>query len=565
MSAKLNPFTGRLQLGGGSGGGGGGAITTIAGNSGTATGATVNLETAGTTLEFTASGDTVTLDFTKLNLLIGSDGIAVAGAAQNVGYGRAPLDNLVDGAANTCMGWASGNQITSGSANVAIGTNALSLNQTGNYNVAVGFSALSNFNATSTTGNIAVGQASLSGYDFTGDGNICIGQLAGANYQANESNNICLSHDGVSGDQNTIRLGDEGSGADQQNKCFIAGIAPQTVAASSPVGINSSGQLSNLGFGTSGQVLTSNGAGASPTWQAAGSSGTVTSTSVVSANGFSGSVANPTTTPAITMSTTVGTNQPIYSSGGALSGAGVGSNGQVFTSNGGGSPPSWQNLPSTSISQVVLRVFTSSGSYVPTSGMKYCIAEGVGGGGGGGSTVATGAALVSAGGGGGGGGYFRSRFTAAQIGAAQTVNIGAGGAGATPANTQGTAGGTTSLGVLASAGGGIGGSRGGASVVSVGDGGQSASTLNGDFTARGNAGGIGMCFYVGTTSAGAGGNGGDSLLGGGGNALGGNVGAAGSNATAPGGGGSGAYSMPSGTGYNGGNGADGIVIITEYI
>src|SRR6267142_5883410 len=40
-------------------------------------------------------------------------------------------------------------------------------------------------------------------------------------------------------------------------------------------------------------------------WQSASGSGTVTSVSVVSANGFSGSVATSTTTPAITLSTTV--------------------------------------------------------------------------------------------------------------------------------------------------------------------------------------------------------------------------------------------------------------------
>lgn len=67
------------------------------------------------------------------------------------------------------------------------------------------------------------------------------------------------------------------------------------------------GQLidSNGSAGTAGYVLTSNGAGVGATWQAGGGgggSGTVTTVSVVSANGFSGSVANPTTTPAITLS-----------------------------------------------------------------------------------------------------------------------------------------------------------------------------------------------------------------------------------------------------------------------
>ena len=55
--------------------------------------------------------------------------------------------------------------------------------------------------------------------------------------------------------------------------------------------------------GTLGQVLTSAGAG-TPTWSAA-ATGTVTSVSVVSANGLAGTVATSTTTPAITLSTTV--------------------------------------------------------------------------------------------------------------------------------------------------------------------------------------------------------------------------------------------------------------------
>ena len=55
--------------------------------------------------------------------------------------------------------------------------------------------------------------------------------------------------------------------------------------------------------GSSGQVLTSAGA-AAPTW-ATPTTGTVSSVSVVSANGLAGTVATQTTTPAITLSTTV--------------------------------------------------------------------------------------------------------------------------------------------------------------------------------------------------------------------------------------------------------------------
>ena len=56
--------------------------------------------------------------------------------------------------------------------------------------------------------------------------------------------------------------------------------------------------------GTTGQVLTATTGGA-PTWAAPATSGTVTSVSVVSANGFAGTVATATTTPAITLTTSV--------------------------------------------------------------------------------------------------------------------------------------------------------------------------------------------------------------------------------------------------------------------
>ena len=56
--------------------------------------------------------------------------------------------------------------------------------------------------------------------------------------------------------------------------------------------------------GTNGQVLTTDGAG-NLTFGAAGGSGTVTTVSVVSANGLAGSVTNASTTPAITLSTSI--------------------------------------------------------------------------------------------------------------------------------------------------------------------------------------------------------------------------------------------------------------------
>ncbi|HEX7674642.1 MAG TPA: hypothetical protein VF412_10745 [Bdellovibrio sp.] len=71
---------------------------------------------------------------------------------------------------------------------------------------------------------------------------------------------------------------------------------------------------------TTNQVLQFNGTQWTPATLPASSNGTVTTISVTSANGFAGSVANPTTTPALTLSTTV--SGLIKGNGTAISAAG---------------------------------------------------------------------------------------------------------------------------------------------------------------------------------------------------------------------------------------------------
>lgn len=87
----------------------------------------------------------------------------------------------------------------------------------------------------------------------------------------------------------------------------IIGGATMTLGADATGDIyyrNAGGVLTRLGIGTAGQVLTV--AGGLPSWATpSGGTGTVTSVSVVSANGFAGTVATATTTPAITLTTTV--------------------------------------------------------------------------------------------------------------------------------------------------------------------------------------------------------------------------------------------------------------------
>lgn len=60
-------------------------------------------------------------------------------------------------------------------------------------------------------------------------------------------------------------------------------------------------KLNRLAAGTSGWFLKTQGAGANPIWATVAGSGTVTSVSVVTANGVSGTVATATSTPAITL------------------------------------------------------------------------------------------------------------------------------------------------------------------------------------------------------------------------------------------------------------------------
>lgn len=81
---------------------------------------------------------------------------------------------------------------------------------------------------------------------------------------------------------------------------------PQTFTAYGLIMGNGTSNCTAIAPGASGYVLTSNGPSAAPTYQAAGGgSGTVTSVSVVSANGLAGTVATATTTPAITLSTSI--------------------------------------------------------------------------------------------------------------------------------------------------------------------------------------------------------------------------------------------------------------------
>lgn len=215
----------------------------------------------------------------------------------------------------------------------------------------------------------------------------------------------------------------------------------------------------------------------------------------------------------------------------------------------------------TAVKSVVRKIFTASGTYTPTAGMVYCDIECVGGGGGGGGTTASSTNMQASAGGGGGGEYALKRATAADIGASKSVTIGAGGAGGAAGLNNGTAGGDTSVGTLCVAKGGSPGIGNNANSGSVGGDGGTGGT--GDLLIPGGDGGDGgggQLITVDTFS----GNGGATKLGNGAKARR-STSADGRNGKSYGSGGAGGMDRNASAGRAGGNGAAGIVIITEYI
>ncbi len=216
-----------------------------------------------------------------------------------------------------------------------------------------------------------------------------------------------------------------------------------------------------------------------------------------------------------------------------------------------------------------VQTFTSSGTYTPTAGTKFVIAEVLGGGGGGGSNAATPSSGAAAGAGGASGAYAVCKHSPT---GPVSVVIGAGGAGgiSTAAGADGSTGGTSSYGAV-SAPGGRGGPRGVAfntfptgGNVALGTAAVTGTTI---VSTPGTCGSYGMLY---SDSNATGGGGANSIYGAGGIAITINASGTGTNQGADGvgygAGGGGAVSVHTSTASSsrGGNGSSGIVIIWEY-
>lgn len=128
-----------------------------------------------------------------------------------------------------------------------------------------------------------------------------------------------------------------------------------------------------------------------------------------------------------------------------------------------------------------IQVFTSSGTYTPTSGKATFVVFATGGGGGGGGANIS---VNSSGSSGGGGGTAVRLYNTTEMGASASVTIGSGGSAGNTSGSNGSAGGSTSfdpggsgLTITGNGGGGGQGNVGGAGTSTGGGGGSTVNSI----------------------------------------------------------------------------------------
>ena len=203
-----------------------------------------------------AGGNTAEGNFALFSLTTGSDNTAtgfdaLAGnttGAQNTANGGFALFSNTTGGSNTAIGLQALSNNTTGGSNTAIGDDALTSNITGSENTATGLGALSvNLTGNNNTGS---GVATLQNNLF-GNNNIAFGYFAGFNTAGD--NNIDIGNQGVTGESNTIRIGNQvatsfgGITFPAHTNAYIAGIYQTTVAKGLMVVVDSTGHLGTKG------------------------------------------------------------------------------------------------------------------------------------------------------------------------------------------------------------------------------------------------------------------------------------------------------------------------------
>lgn len=196
-----------------------GGITTINGDSGSATGSTVTLNGTTNLISFSASGSTITA--TLPNIIFNS-------TPQNIYVGNFAGNSSGASTQNTCLGWAAGGSLSSNGFNTLIGHDAGASLTSGNENTMIGHNA----GISTTTGAFNV----LIGNDFT-------------NVITTRSNNILIGNRVNSPADNALVIGaGTGTGQGQINNANISGIRGITTTNNNAIAvlIDSSGQLGTV-------------------------------------------------------------------------------------------------------------------------------------------------------------------------------------------------------------------------------------------------------------------------------------------------------------------------------
>lgn len=219
-----------------------------------------------------------------------------------------------------------------------------------------------------------------------------------------------------------------------------------------------------------------------------------------------------------------------------------------------------------------MRVYTADDTWSKPAGLHSIVVELISGGGGGGGVDGNASAgYWAASNGGGGGGYSKKRILAAALGATEAVTVGAGGAGGAAGDNDGVAGETSSFGAhLQATGGGLGRGHTAVNTTPPYPGGPAGATggaggvgSGGDINAKGSSGARGMAFAATILQGGAGGAAaaysGHTLH------LITSSEVAGYAGGVYGGGGTGACASAASNNLAGGDGANGVVIVYEYL
>lgn len=426
---------------------------------------------------------------------------SASGIGANIGIGMDVLQDLTNGAFNVGIGSPSLQNLTTGQDNVAMGYLSLNALTTGAGNIGIGGSALKSL--VGASGNIGIGGAATQNLT-TGANNTVIGYES-AQALVDGSNNVLL---GAAitvtnpNDTNTVAIG-FGVKTLGSNRVVLGNGITEKFVVGAEYG---DGASVNFGGLATGGVMFPN---------------------------------------VVTIPNPVSAGVQIYNT----------NNNEMQYYNG----TSWIPMGGGGVSSVNVLVHSTPGNFVytPTVGMKFVCVEMVGGGG---SGESPGALTNNASTGGGGGGYCRRMFMASELGATEDFTVGSGGAAVN--NAAGNAGtpstfGTTLI-MIASGGG------GGQPALLPGAGGTS---IGGNLNIKGSPGAFSYNVTAGGTAIIVLPAGGNSYL-----SCNNDVQfvpnltlLAGKAGVSYGGGGGGSYAGSGNPTQLSGAGADGAVIITEYI